>query len=278
MPISDHYHRSEKLAVRIITVDTTALRVEGVGKDAAVIQISVGHRPAGFRWPIEGELWIVERETTDWTLVAKIESPDVPALTDGEPGDLMGPDGWITQGDKPTRYNGEQDRLEVREAGLWTPVPGVAPEVHVGPTTPAINSGFIISVDTDEPGVDLSDWAGLDSRVDALEAAPAWINLPTLAAGWVHYDQGQYFKGMDMARTVECRGELQTNASTSPDGLIFTFPSGYWPVKRHGFTFYSNESSSARPGYVSTDGTVRSVAGFASGITINIGSLRFPTR
>lgn len=97
MPVSDHYNRYEKLAVRIITVDTSALRVEGVGKDAAVIQISVGHRPPGFRWPIEGELWIIEREASDWALVSKIEDPDSLALSDGEPGDLMGPDGYIPQ-------------------------------------------------------------------------------------------------------------------------------------------------------------------------------------
>lgn len=97
MPVSDHYNRYEKLAVRIITVDTSALRVEGVGKDAAVIQISVSHRPPGFRWPIEGELWIAERQGTDWALVSKMEDPDSLALSDGEPGDLMGPDGYIPQ-------------------------------------------------------------------------------------------------------------------------------------------------------------------------------------
>lgn len=48
------------------------------------------------------------------------------------------------------------------------PSTGAPPEVAIATGTPAGTE--ILWVDTDEPGVDLSDWVGLDSRVDALEA------------------------------------------------------------------------------------------------------------
>lgn len=75
MPISDHYKggQTEKMVVTIVTVDPEAGYVEGVGRDAAVIQISLGHIGAYFRMPLEREQWMIRRENGVWVLDSVLE-------------------------------------------------------------------------------------------------------------------------------------------------------------------------------------------------------------
>lgn len=200
MPLSDHYARTERLAVQIVTCDPATQRLEGVGKDAAVIQISTSGRPPAFRWPKEGEYWVIERENADWTLLARIEEDGlVIKAKDGQPGDLMSPEGWIPQSDVPIRYNDTINNFEIRDAGTWVPyaAPGVSPEIFIGPgTPPGVQTMW---VDTDEPGVDLSQM-----RPQTVTSLPA--TTP--------YDgQEIYFQDATMA-TLGVRWHLIYNAAS----------------------------------------------------------------
>jgi hypothetical protein len=67
---------TERLLVQILTVDPSHQRIEGVGKDAAVIQIGVGKAPPLFVWPQQGEYWTIIRENGEWTLQSKLTGPD----------------------------------------------------------------------------------------------------------------------------------------------------------------------------------------------------------
>jgi hypothetical protein len=75
MPISDHYRggQTEKMAVTIVTVDPSTNRIEGVGRDAAVIQVSAPNGPL-VRWPAVNELWLIRRENGVWQLDSFVES------------------------------------------------------------------------------------------------------------------------------------------------------------------------------------------------------------
>ena len=189
MPIGDHYPRGEKLAVIIVTVDTATSRIEGVGKDAAVIQISVNNKPPAFRWPKEGEAWVICRSGYEWSLESRLEDADSIALNEGEPGDLMGPDGWIPQSVLPVRVTDElPTNFEFRdENGDWNPyqAPGVAPEIEIDDAEPS-DPARTVWIDTDEPGVDFNSWASLDARLDTLEAVPTWTTV-SYATNWRRY-------------------------------------------------------------------------------------------
>jgi microcystin-dependent protein len=91
MALSDHYPGglTERLIVHIITVDPPSGRIEGVGKDAAVIQIGVNRAPMLFRWPVVGEHWTIIRENGSWTLESKIADPDGKNLGELNPGEAM---------------------------------------------------------------------------------------------------------------------------------------------------------------------------------------------
>jgi hypothetical protein len=78
MAMSDHYRggMTERLIVSIVTCDPATGRIEVVGKDAAVIQIGVKPVPVVFRWPKQGETWMIERVNGNWQLGPLVESPD----------------------------------------------------------------------------------------------------------------------------------------------------------------------------------------------------------
>ena len=93
MTVSDHFRggTTEKIVAKIITVDPPTLRVEAVGKDAAVLQVKVGVEVSpAFRWPMEGEIWTLIRENGYWTLGSRMpQSDDVLKVTDLNPGDTL---------------------------------------------------------------------------------------------------------------------------------------------------------------------------------------------
>lgn len=91
MPINDHYTggRVERRIGRIVTVDPATKRVEIVGRDAAVIQVSITVIPPVFRWPKEGEVWTIIRENGIWSLESRIEDAEETfPLTNLDPGIL----------------------------------------------------------------------------------------------------------------------------------------------------------------------------------------------
>lgn len=93
--LQDHYRggQTEKMVVTIITVDPANGRIEGVGRDAAVIQIQPGGIGALMRWPIERETWIVRRENGVWMLDSVLENEQWWPKTSGS---LTMGDGLIT--------------------------------------------------------------------------------------------------------------------------------------------------------------------------------------
>lgn len=70
MAVSDHLKPglTDRSRVRIMTVDTANRRVEAGLKDGSMIQVAVWDVPNAFRWPIEGEIWIVRRDNGIWVL------------------------------------------------------------------------------------------------------------------------------------------------------------------------------------------------------------------
>jgi hypothetical protein len=80
MSISDHYRggQTERMVVTIVTVDPASGLIEGVGRDAAVIQIQAGFNSAFFRMPFEREQWIVKRENGIWQLESLVEVSEWP--------------------------------------------------------------------------------------------------------------------------------------------------------------------------------------------------------
>jgi hypothetical protein len=93
MGINDHFAGgvTERLAVKVVTVDPPTGRVEVVGKDAAVIQVSVG--PAfnlTFQWPRPNENWTIVRENGYWKLESRFPTPDdALRATDLNPGETF---------------------------------------------------------------------------------------------------------------------------------------------------------------------------------------------
>lgn len=261
MPVSDHYNRYEKLAVRIITVDTSALRVEGVGKDAAVIQISVSHRPPGFRWPIEGELWIIEREASDWALVSKIEGVEPPFLRDGEPGDFMGPDGYIPQ--HKTKATVGQGL--VWASGGWIPE-NLATQIELNSVALDISNETIARSAADN---------ALDARLDVFEAVPTW-STPSFLNSWIVYDTPRYSK--DALGFVQMRGEVQawTGGVTAADVAVMTLPVGFRPVTRSGCPVWANDAALLSL-YVGSDGVIRISRAVGASVVVNLNAVRFPT-
>jgi hypothetical protein len=74
--------------IRIVTVDPTTARVEGVMKDGAMIQVAVWDAPLTFRWPEEGETWRIYRRGIQWFLDDLVEDPkDVKSINDLEAGE-----------------------------------------------------------------------------------------------------------------------------------------------------------------------------------------------
>lgn len=79
MPIRDQYPGGvvEKQWARIVTVDTRTRRIEAQLKDFGIVQIALWEIPGGFRWPIEGEEWLIVRENGIWFLRAPSQGDEV---------------------------------------------------------------------------------------------------------------------------------------------------------------------------------------------------------
>lgn len=107
MTVSDHYRSgmTERLIVTIVTVDPPSGTVEGVGKDAAVIQINVTRTPAIFRWPVQGEYWSIIRENGEWALEECLPNPDNKQLSTLAPGEaiVQAETIWTPSGEKLIR-------------------------------------------------------------------------------------------------------------------------------------------------------------------------------
>ena len=65
-----------KMAARIITVDPATRRIEGHLKDGAMVQIAAQAVSTVFRWPLEGEVWIIRKDDGFWILDKRIENPE----------------------------------------------------------------------------------------------------------------------------------------------------------------------------------------------------------
>lgn len=61
----------EKYGCKIITVEPSQRRIEGVIKSGAVVQIAVYTVNPFFRWPKVGENWMIRRENGTWILDSK---------------------------------------------------------------------------------------------------------------------------------------------------------------------------------------------------------------
>jgi hypothetical protein len=88
------------MVVTITTVDPANGKIEGVGRDAAVIQIATPNGPL-VRWPSEGEQWIVKRENGLWTLDGLLGGGPTPF----DPGEalLYASKIWLPDGDHLVR-------------------------------------------------------------------------------------------------------------------------------------------------------------------------------
>lgn len=120
--LSDHYRggMTERLAVVIVTSDPATGRLEVVGKDAAVIQVSVGRIPVLFRWPKQGEYWTIIRENGEWALEERMPDPDAKSLLSLIPGEaiVQAEKIWTPSGDYLLRASdvvGLDSRLDALE-------------------------------------------------------------------------------------------------------------------------------------------------------------------
>src|SRR4051794_22610912 len=107
MPISDHYRggMTERLLVRVITVDTSKPRIEVIGKDASVIQVSLVYNQPLFVWPHEGEFWTIVRENGAWSLESKVLEPDENFPVSPGDGQVLTEKIWTPSGDYLIRHS-----------------------------------------------------------------------------------------------------------------------------------------------------------------------------
>lgn len=92
MSVSTHLKPglTDKSRVKIMTVDVANRRIEAGIKDGSMIQVAVWEVPEAFRWPIEGEMWIVRRDNGIWMLdkrVQQAQSETLP-ITSMSPGQM----------------------------------------------------------------------------------------------------------------------------------------------------------------------------------------------
>lgn len=74
---------SQRGRLQIVTVDPPTRRIEGHIKDGSMIQVAVWEIPAAFRWPIEGEVWTIYKDTGIWMLGARVQDGMVNTDDDG---------------------------------------------------------------------------------------------------------------------------------------------------------------------------------------------------
>lgn len=103
MAISDH-NRTTRQAMRIVTSDPSTNRIEGVGQDQAVVQIAMHTKQTITRWPVEGEIWMVERRNGTPYLDALMTPAEEESfsINDMEPGQArINADSVVDQDGKP---------------------------------------------------------------------------------------------------------------------------------------------------------------------------------
>lgn len=210
MPISDHYAggATERLAVRIVTVDVVNGRIEAVGKDASVIQVGVSAAlPATFVWPTEGEYWIITRVNGVWNLDAKISHPDDIHVTNLAPGDalIQSDTIWTASGAKLVR----SDQLEVDENRI----------------------SVLEDIDADNRINTLED-INADSRLDTLEKFPVVKTIGPIAGdGGVFADGTGHFRtlpGLVLSRTTGPVSErARIESSVRVDGMVAAWNNVY---------------------------------------------------
>jgi hypothetical protein len=93
MTISDHITRVPKMRVTVNMVDMTSGELDVIGHDGQVRRVSITSSTAAFRWPIEGEEWMIEEQNGQWVLGDHIHSaaPVEDQILDRtrlEPGDI----------------------------------------------------------------------------------------------------------------------------------------------------------------------------------------------
>lgn len=113
-----------------------------------------------------------------------------------------------------------------------------------------------------------------DFLAGLLSTPSTWATLPTLQNGWTAFDSPQYCK--DGLGYVQCRGEIIAGTVTI-DTLLWTFPSGFWPVGVRAWCPVANFSDAGRAIYVETDGEVKLGYAITAGSVFNLNGLRFPT-
>lgn len=221
--LSDHYRSkmTERLFVRVITVDPANRRIEVVGKDAAVIPIGISVAPPLFRWPKQGEFWTITRENGEWQLENYLPGPDESAVV--QPGEalIQAEKIWTPSGD----YLLRKSELDAAEADLT-----------------AADDAF-------------------DARLNILEAPPeAWKSigadggLTTFTSPWASYSAtyvAQYRKRIE--GVVECRGLVKITTGTISSGAIFTLPTGYRPSIPVASSQFFPSSAHSGSAYVESD-------------------------
>lgn len=85
MAVSDHMRPgiSQRGRIQIVTVDTSQRRVEGSMKDGSMLQIAIWDVSSAFRWPVEGEIWTVYKDTGIWMLGTRVQDGVVSTDDDG---------------------------------------------------------------------------------------------------------------------------------------------------------------------------------------------------
>lgn len=88
-PLASQRGYGPKAACRIITVDPATRRIEGALRDGAMVQIKAVEVSTVFRWPLEGEIWLIRQDDGYWVLDSRMENPQdgLGDVTELNPGD-----------------------------------------------------------------------------------------------------------------------------------------------------------------------------------------------
>lgn len=128
MSIKDHINRVPKMRARITTVDTTNLYVECVAKDGQVRRINVQEQlPTLFRWPTEGEEWMIAEQNGSWYLGDRVNTTlDYPLINQEQ----------LSQGDYSVEMSAEQQIVTMD-------IPGVTSDQRIRHTVARKYTGLI---------------------------------------------------------------------------------------------------------------------------------------
>jgi hypothetical protein len=211
--LSDHYAGglTERLIVHIITVDPANGRIEGVGKDAAVIQIGLSPSlPPLFRWPVEDEYWTIVRENGIWRLESKLADPDSVSPQSLDPGEAL------IQADNIFTTGGE--RLITSEQ---FPAGGVTGQILAKNSNADWDTEWITSTAGGGP-VAIDSWHMVGT-----------LGEPAFASGWIQYagalGQVGFRKFPD--GKVQLKGLVMSTGAHAANDVIFTLPVGYRPAE-----------------------------------------------